>query len=311
MVSYTNPVYPNYFADPFVLRTSCGYVAYGTGLRAGNRIFEALTSPDLVHWTSAGGVLEALPEEFGTTYWAPEVVHTAGAYWMYYCVGHGEQDHQLRVATSDNALGPFLDVGVDLTPGERFAIDAHPFCDNDGTWYLFYARDVLDHARPGTHLAVDRFVSMTELAGEPRVVLEPNADWQILARNREIYGGHYDWHALVGPNLLRHNGRYILLYSGGDWRTPGYKVSWAQADHPSGPWRHAPLDAEPLLSTVPGKLIGPGHNSTTTLPDGRIVIAYHAWDDQHTARRLCIDILDWTLTGQPIVHGPSWTPSEL
>ena len=29
--TYTNPVWPGYFADPFVLRWEDRYVAYGTG----------------------------------------------------------------------------------------------------------------------------------------------------------------------------------------------------------------------------------------------------------------------------------------
>jgi beta-xylosidase len=47
----------------------------------------------------------------------------------------------LRVATSDRPEGPYTDTGTPLVEctGNRFAIDAHPFRDVDGRWYLFYA----------------------------------------------------------------------------------------------------------------------------------------------------------------------------
>ena len=50
---------------------------------------------------------------------------------------------------------------------ELFAIDPHPFHD-DGRWYLYYARDVLDADRVGTHLAVAELSDMTALAGTGR-----------------------------------------------------------------------------------------------------------------------------------------------
>src|SRR5215212_7247438 len=116
---YRNPVHDAYFADPFVLATEDGYVAIGTG------------------------------------FWAPEVAHAEGRWWMYYSVGDGDVGHHLRVAVADDPTGPYVDQGVDLTPDERFAIDPSPFRADDGSWWLFFARDVLDDERVGTMLAVD------------------------------------------------------------------------------------------------------------------------------------------------------------
>src|SRR5919202_6809668 len=53
--TYRNPVHPGYFADPFVVSTPDGYVAVGTGTVVGDRAFEVLRSPDLVHWEHVGG----------------------------------------------------------------------------------------------------------------------------------------------------------------------------------------------------------------------------------------------------------------
>jgi beta-xylosidase len=286
VAEHWGPVWDGYFADPFVLRLpEGGYVAYGTHPgREDERVFEALLSPDLVHWESAGAVLERLPESFGEDYWAPEVAFHDGAYWMYYSVGRGIEGHHLRVARADRPEGPFRDLGVDLTPGEVFAIDAHPFRDDDGRWYLFFARDVLDHERPGTHLAVAPLdASMTSFAGPVVAARAPNADWQLYERDRDIHGRRYDWHTLEGPAVLHRDGRYWLTYSGGAWTGPGYAVGVAVADDPLGPWEH--VDQRPLLSSG-GDLRGPGHNSLTVAPDGSDIIAFHSWDAEATRRRL-------------------------
>src|SRR5204863_4948749 len=117
----------------------------------------------------------------GTHFWAPEVAFAENKFWLYYSVGFAEQNHQLRVATSDTPLGPFQDFGRALLDPARcsFAIDAHPFRDDDGQWYLFFAQDFLDCAdgvRPGTALSVAPLKSMTELGGEPRVILRARHD---------------------------------------------------------------------------------------------------------------------------------------
>jgi arabinan endo-1,5-alpha-L-arabinosidase len=309
---YRNPVHAGYFADPFVLRTegpgSPGYVAYGTGTRVGDLVFEVLVSADLLTWTSVGGALEALPPEQGTDYWAPEVAEHDGRWWMYYSVGVGDAGHHLRVAVADSPLGPFRDCGVDLTPDERFAIDPSPFRDVDGTWYLFHARDVLDGPRVGTMLAVDVLETMTSLRGEPRTVLEPSDDWQLYERQREIHGGVHDWHTLEGPFVVRHDDRYYCFYSGGSWLTEGYGMGYAVADHPLGPWREE-SPATRLIATVPGRVLGPGHASVVRGPDGDVLV-YHAWDTQMQARRMCIDPVRWGPDG-PTVDGPTWEPVAL
>jgi arabinan endo-1,5-alpha-L-arabinosidase len=310
---YRNPVHAGYFADPFTLRVGDDYLAWGTGRVVEGRVFETLRSPDLVHWESVGGALERLAPDLeaglGSDYWAPEVVPADGRWWMYYSVGRGDVGHSLRVAVADEPCGPYRDLGVDLTPDERFAIDPHPFVDADGTRYLFYARDVLDGPRVGTMLAVDVLERMDRLAGRPTAVLAPSGDWQIFRRARPMYGGVYDWHTLEGPFVRRRNDRYVLFYSGGNWEEPTYGVGWAEADSPLGPWRERP-DRPPLLRTVPGHVLGPGHNCVVTGPDGQDVVVYHAWDSARVARSLCIDPLGWTADG-PVTDGPTWTETDL
>jgi arabinan endo-1,5-alpha-L-arabinosidase len=309
MPRYRNPVYPGYFADPFAVRTDGHYFAYGTGAGVDDRVFEVLRSPDLVRWTSVGGALEPVPAELGTDYWAPEVCERDGSWWMYYSVGHGDRGHHLRVGRADAPEGPFRDQGVNLTSHERFAIDPSPFRADDGGWYLYYARDVLEGERVGTMLAVAELPAPLRL-GDPEGVLTPTDDWQIYLPQREMYGQVYDWHTLEGPFVRQRGSGFVLTYSGGNWNESGYGVGWAVADHPLGPWLEPP-DAPRLLQTVEPHVIGPGHSCIVESPMGEDVIVYHAWDVARTARRLCIDPLVWDEAGRPHVPGPSWEEVEL
>jgi beta-xylosidase len=279
-------VHDGYFADPFVLRGADGYVAYGTGGTVDGRVFEVLRSQDLVRWERVGGALQPLDEAWATDYWAPEVAFEAGRYFLYYSAGSGDKGHLIRVAVAESPYGPFVDQGLMLTPDERFAIDPHPFRDEDGQWYLYYAIDVLEGERVGTTVAVDRLVEMTRLEGRPRTLLRASDDWQLFLRGREMYGAVYDWHTLEGPFVVRRGGRYVLFYSGGSWEQETYGVSYAVADHPLGPFTE-PERGPVVLSG------GRGHNSVVIGPDGEDRIAYHAWDSGRTRRELCIDRLVW------------------
>jgi len=309
-IDYRNPVYDGYFADPFVLACDGRYIAYGTGAIIDGLVFETLVSSDLVHWERMGGALQPADPALGDTFWAPEVVRADDRFWMYYSVGTQDGPHQLRVASAANALGPFVDEGVNLSADERFAIDPHPFRDTDGTWYLFFARDVLAGPRVGTQLAVDGLTTMSSVSGHSQTVLAATADWQLFEADRSMYGGRYDWHTLEGPTVRAHDGGYYLFYSGGSWQGPGYAVGWAYADHPLGPWREPPDAEGRLLATVPGQVFGPGHNSVLTSPGGLDVLIYHAWDAAGTKRRMCIDPLTWG-PGGPSTMGPSWQSRRL
>ena len=309
--TFTNPVYPGYFADPFVLRHEGVYYAYGTNNQdLADEAFEILRSEDLVEWTLLGRALPAVDGLAAVDHWAPEVTAHDGRFYMYFSAGIEDRGHSLRLAVADHPAGPFRHAGHVLTPDERFAIDASPFRDDDGQWYLYYARDSLEGERVGTSLAVDRLVTMDRLAGEPVAVLRPSADWQLFRRGRPMYGAVYDWHTLEGPCVVKRLGRYWLFYSGGAWTGSGYGVSYAVADSPLGPFSEPAGEGPLLLRSRPGELEGPGHNSVVAGPEGADYIVYHAWDAAHTGRRMCIDRLGWTPEG-PRTPGPSIAPQPV
>jgi GH43 family beta-xylosidase len=318
--TYTNPVWPGYFADPFVLKWRGEYYAYGTGPsvtdeRTGKAMqFPILRSRDLVNWEPSGGAMESLADS-PSAYWAPEVAEWDGRFYLYYsAAAGGDENQRLRVAVADHPAGPFVDSGLHLFPDEGFTIDASPFRDpKDGRWYLFFARDYFDE-RVGTGTAVVPLEDdMVTPADAPRSVIRASADWQVYERNRHHYGQTWEaWHTVEGPSVLEHEGLYYCFYSGGAWHSENYGVSYGVAEHPLGPYRDEWCAEGPaVLKGIPGKVLGPGHNSFILGPDDRtLFMVYHAWDPDRTARRMCIDPLEWTPDG-PRVLGPTYEPQRI
>ena len=303
MSFFRNPVYPHSFSDPFILKFRGEYWGYSTGFQPDNNVFGILHSKDLVHWAPIGSAME--PIEGGhTCYWAPEVIYDEGSFLMYYSVGN-EETMTIRVARADNPEGPFSDLGISLTK-EPFAIDAHIFLDDDGSRYLFYATDFLTHDRIGTGTVVDRMLSPFKLERNPQPVTRPHYEWQVYDPKRVSKGG-VKWHTVEGPFVLKHKGLYYEMFSGGNWQNLTYGVSYVVSDRiiRSEEWeQHADgTQILPILRTIPGTVVGPGHNSVIRGPDNRqLYCVYHVW--QGGERVLAIDRMDW-IGEELVVFGPT------
>ncbi|HEV7903581.1 MAG TPA: glycoside hydrolase family 43 protein [Pyrinomonadaceae bacterium] len=311
--TYLNPVYGRDFPDPFILKHCGEYWAYSTGFWRDGRAFGVMHSRDLVHWRELKGALVPLPGEY-PCYWAPEVVYENGRFLMYYSVGNEKRMH-IRVATASHPAGLFTDSGHQLTDAE-FAIDPHVFIETDGTRWLFYATDFLTHTHIGTGTVRERMLDPFTLAGDPQPVTRARYDWQVYDPARKEKGG-VRWHTVEGPFVLRRKNLYYQLFSGGNWQNLTYGVSYAVSDRieRAGEWEQA-ADGErvlPILRTVPGRVIGPGHNSVVRAPDNQqLFCVYHRWDGER-GRVLAIDRLDWvgermTVLGATTTPQPAPTP---
>jgi beta-xylosidase len=148
-LTYTNPVWPGYFADPFVLRVGNTYYAYGTstGLDQDTRgkpaAFTVLRSTTLTEWKRIGGALPVEPAHEADAFWAPEVAMRDGRFYLYFSSApHGADEmHRLYVAVADQPEGPFRLSRLVLPERDKFSIDAHPFQDpRTGRWFLFFAQ---------------------------------------------------------------------------------------------------------------------------------------------------------------------------
>ncbi len=300
--SYTNPIYPQSFPDPFVLKHRGEYWGYCTGFWHDGRAFGVMRSRDLVHWESLAGALEPLPGGH-PCYWAPEVACLDGRLHLYYSVGD-EERMEIRVAVADHPAGPFTDSGRRLTP-EPFAIDAHVFVDRHGERWLFYATDFLDRDHAGTGTVRDRMLDPFTLAGDPRPVTLPRHDWHVYHPNRPEKG-YVRWHTVEGSFVLERKGLYYQMFSGGNWQNPTYGVSYGTSRSlgTRDEWEQAAL---PILRSG-GEVVGPGHNSVVRGPDNRqLYCVYHRWSPDSRARVLAIDPLDWA-GERMLVLGPTTTP---
>lgn len=303
MISYSNPVWDGYCADPFVLRHEDFYYAYGTGPALDGKQFVVLRSPDLVNWERLPNALEPTDELKNKPHWAPEVAFSDGKFWMFYSADESTDDsgHRLRVAVADVAGGPFRDVGRVQMKDEGFSIDASPFRDpQDGQWYLYYARDFFD-GRAGTGTAVIALADdMMTTLGEPHVTIRAQSDWQIYQRDRFHYERNWEsWHTVEGPFVVFKDGRYYLFYAAGNWQDESYGVSYAVADHPLGPWQDFGDRAHVLQGN--DQVIGPGHCSVVLAPDNQThICCYHAWNAERTERQLYIDPIEWTPNGPKV-----------
>ena len=314
--TYSNPVFAGSMPDPAVLQFEGQYYAFGTsgGERLDNgRVYRVLSSSDLVNWQDLGGALMPPREEPNVQYWAPEVVHRDGTFFMYYSVGTlPDLQFAIRVATSKQPEGPYEDTGTPLEDGEGapFFIDAHPYLDDDGNWYLFYAKDfpnTNDGCQAGTGIVVDRLVDMTRLEGNPKLVVRPRYPWTLFEANRkmDLYGGEtFDWHTIEAPWVVKRDGRYYCFFSGSNFGTINYGLDFVEADSITGPYQNQGQYAR-VLRGVPELVRGPGHHSIVTAPDGKTeIVVYHAWNQDMTERQMCIDPLIWTSRG-PRCLGPS------
>jgi arabinan endo-1,5-alpha-L-arabinosidase len=320
---YTNPVHAGSMPDPSVIRHDGFYYAFGTTgaeRTPDGRIFTVLRSKDLMNWEPLGGALVPPSDNKAALYWAPDVAAANGKFYLYYSMGGLEPEKfELRVGISSKPEGPYIDSGEKLTDcdNNRFTIDAYPFQDDDGQWYLYYARNFTDSIpgapgeamHPGTAIVVAPLVGMTRLGAECKVVVRARYDWTLYEANRrmDVYGQTFNWHTIEGPCVVKHNGKYYCFYSGSNWQSERYGVDYVVADSPMGPFRDQGSRPR-VLSGVPGKVRGPGHHSIAASPDGNsLYLVYHAWDAGMKERQLAIDKLVWTPEG-PRCEGPTYTP---
>ncbi len=294
--TYTNPVHPNDFPDPFVLLDGGKYFAYATQTRGTG--FQLMESPDLVHWTPR--VLDFPIPWAQDHYWAPEVVHHGDLYYLTYsALDPRTRKHHIAIATADRPTGPFthrtlLVKGDDNKVG---VIDATHFFEPDGSAFLIYSEEtprrvVLRSAAP------DLFSVGTEVVE----LIRPDLDWE-----RGV---------TEAPSVLLRNGVYHLFYSAGPYegtkRSGRYSVGHASSKSLKGPYLKSP---GPILESVEGATYGPGHQCLVSSSDGTWWMMYHAWDavgepqygQNPSGRTLRLDRLEW-VGDEPKVIGPTLTP---
>lgn len=296
-------------ADPFVLAADGWFYLYHTGHDVGVPVYR---SADLVSWSGPSLALTPDPRVpwAACDFWAPEVMFRDGRFYMYVAVtsrrpdgSPDDDERRLAVAQADTPMGPF-ELSDRPFVEDEWAIDAHPFQDADGSWWMFYnVRNDETRYVDGTigcGNAVARLPTPQAISGGRRIILVPTERWE----------GNADgsWYWNEGAFVVRRGTKLLQTYSGGWFADGTYAIGTATADRPDGPWRKNP-DNPVLVSS--DHVVGPGHDCIVTGPDGFTdFLVYHAHVDGEACRSAFIAEMHWVGEGFVIEGGSPAQPAR-
>jgi GH43 family beta-xylosidase len=305
--SWTNPLVRQR-ADPYILRQDGRYYftatvpAYDTiELRRADTLSALAAAAPVVIWRkhASGPASHHI--------WAPELHHIDGKWYIYFAAGRAEDIWAIRIyvlecTSPDPLAGPWIERGQLDTGLNTFALDATTFAHR-GVRYLVWAQH--DPKIGGnTNLYLSRMDTPWSITGRKSLITKPDFPWETAG-----------YRVNEGPAALIRHGHVFITYSASA-TDAHYCMGLLTADENAdlldpASWKKSPT---PVLATSDAaRVFGPGHNSFTTLPDGRDVLIYHARDyrdivgeplnnpDRHTRASL----VRWLPDGTPAFdYGP-------
>ncbi|MEV6643126.1 family 43 glycosylhydrolase [Amycolatopsis sp. NPDC051371] len=278
-----SPVLPGYNADPNVVAFGDTYYLYPTtdGFDgwSGTK-FSAWSSKNLVDWTNQGVILDLGPDVSWAdkNAWAPTIAQHNGKYYFYFCA-----EAKIGVAVSDSPTGPFVDSGKPLiatNPDGGQAIDPAVFVDSSGQPYLYWGNGNAYVVPLNDDMVSFDPAKITRLTG--------------LDGFRE------------GLFMAERKGTYYLSWSIDDTRSEDYRVGYATASSPTGPFTNHGL--------ILGKdahlgILGTGHSSMLQVPGtDDWYLAYHRFGipgGDGTHRETTIDKLTFRRDGTIVPVTPT------
>ena len=290
-------------ADPYILNYDEKYYLYGTGGKRGIRVYQ---SEDLSSWSEAVGAnngfaLDSADVWGDHSFWAPEVYHLNGKFYMFFTVMS-----RLAIAESDSPLGPFVQKEKKPLHLDIPEIDSHLFVDTDGKKYLYFVR-----------FTGGNEIWMAEMLDDMSGIKE-----ETLTR---CFGVSESWEktksepvarVTEGPFMLKHNDLYYLFYSANHFKSQDYAVGYAVSESPFGPFRK--YENNPVLVSDGKNIFGTGHHSFFNAISGQMYIVYHSHKSGKSVqpRTTCLDRCDFEQDGDNkpdkfVVYGPTTTPQKV
>jgi hypothetical protein len=288
-----NPVLPGYYADPDIIfsNKTGKYYLYPTsdGFDGwSGTYFKVFSSPDLVNWTDEGKII-SLGENVNwanRNAWAPCIVEKKidGQYKYFFYFTAAQK---IGVAVSDNPAGPFVDLGKPLIAERPEGVNRGQVIDPDvftdpvsGKSYLYWGNGFL----AGAELNED----MVSIKQETLKVFK-------------IHGSFRE-----GSHVLYRNGKYYMMWSIDDTRSPNYSIGYGIMTSPLSDVT-VPENYVILKKDEKKGIYGTGHHSTIQIPGkDEFYIVYHRFnypkgiDMGQSAgfhREICIDKLDFAPDG--------------
>lgn len=280
-----NPCFPGKYADPegivyddsvFIFPTRSLPYDEQTAL-------DCFSSADLKHWTKHENIIDTTEVKWAWgAMWAPSVFRKDGKYYLFFGANdvHEGETGGIGVAVSDRPQGPYKDLLGrplinEIVNGAQ-PIDQYIFQDKDGTYYIYYGG--------WGHCNIVRL-------SDDFTSLVPFPDGSIY---KEVTPEGY----VEGPFMLFKDGKYYFMWSEGGWTQDDYRVAYAIADSPFGPFNRIGtiLEQDPEIGT------GAGHHSVIrSSKNGKYYIVYHRHPIGATDgndRVTCIDELRFDSSGK-------------
>ncbi len=286
-----NPVFPGWYADPEGIIFDNEYWIFPTFSAAyEEQVFlDAFSSPDLVNWTKHERIIDTSEVKWiWRAMWAPAILEKDNKYFLFF----GGNDIQkngdvggIGVAVSDKPGGPYKDyLGkplIDKIVNGAQPIDQFVFKDKDGSYYIYYGGW--------------RHCNVAKLNDDFTGFI-PFEDGTIF---KEVTPKDY----VEGPFMFIRDGKYYFMWSEGGWTGPDYRVAYAIADNPFGPFERVGT----ILQQDPNIANGAGHHSVIHEPKSdKYYIVYHRrpFDKKERDwRETCIDEMVFDENGyiKPVV----------
>ena len=280
-----NPVIEGWYADPEGIVYGNTYWIFPTYSDAYHKqvFMDCFSSPDLVNWTKHDRIIDTAAVSWAdSAMWAPSVIEKGGKYYLFFGANdvHEGQVGGIGVSIADQPYGPYKDLlGKplinEIVNGAQ-PIDQFVFKDTDGSHYMYYGG--WGHC------------NMVKL-NDDFTGLEPFSDGEIY---KEVTPEDY----VEGPFMFIREGKYYFMWSEGGWGGPNYRVAYAIADSPFGPF----VREGTILSQDPQIATGAGHHSVIIVPDAdEHYIVYHRrpLEENHPNHRVtCIDNLEFDQDGK-------------
>lgn len=276
-----NPVLKGWYADPEGAVFNSKYWIFPTYSDVYEKqvFFDAFSSKDLVNWEKHPHILDTASIRWAhKAMWAPAIVQKGKQYFLFFSandIQNNEEKGGIGVAVASQPQGPFKDyLGkplIDAFHNGAQPIDQFVFRDTSGQYYMIYGGW--------------RHCNIARLNADFTGFL-PHADGSIF---KEITPKDY----VEGPFMFFRKGKYYFMWSEGGWGGPDYRVAYAMADSPFGPFERigTVLEQDPKVAT------GAGHHSLIQVPGtDDWYICYHRrpLTETHRNHRVtCIDHLEF------------------
>ncbi len=259
-VTSKNPIFPGWYADPEGVVFKHQVFVYPTfSAHYEDQVFmDCFSSKNLIDWKKHPKIIDTSAVKWAhKAMWAPAIIKNKGKYFLFFAANDIKNESELGgigIGVSKKPAGPYKDyLGKPLlnkiVNGAQ-PIDQFVFKDTDGTFYMIYGG--WGHCNI-TKLNKD----FTEIV--------PFEDGETF---KEITPDGY----VEGPFMFIRNGKYYFMWSEGGWGGPDYKVAYAIADSPFGPFKRVGT----VLQQNPNIATGAGHHSVIKVPKkDEYYVIYH------------------------------------